>query len=172
MDVSSTPGISSPHAPASAPAFPLTDPVFAFPPPAQIFKLPPGLLSPIPLQPAPKRISSDRFVSFLFYTVLAMWNTFHYVYKGALSHCKKHRFISTSCIGTLCPLFAHCRSLFNLLMHSEFVYISGLSPTLLPTLPQTPLPTLPRTPPLLQSTELSTKTSSLAYKRTVSTLLV
>ena len=55
MDVS-TPGIS-PHAPASAPAFPLSDSVFAFPPP-QIFKLPPGVLSPIPLQPAPKR---ERF---------------------------------------------------------------------------------------------------------------
>nr|AJG42374.1 Kruppel-like Factor 5b [Mnemiopsis leidyi] len=58
MDVS-TPGIS-PHAPASAPAFPLSDSVFAFPPP-QIFKLPPGVLSPIPLQPAPKRERSAAF---------------------------------------------------------------------------------------------------------------
>ncbi|XP_063688904.1 Krueppel-like factor 12 [Bolinopsis microptera] len=58
MDVS-TPGIS-PHAPASAPAFPMTEPVFAFPP-NQMFKLPAGVLSPIPLQPPPKQNRHSLF---------------------------------------------------------------------------------------------------------------
>ena len=78
MDVS-TPGIS-PHAPASAPAFPLTEPVFAFPPP-QIFKLPPGVLSPIPLQPAPKRersVTCFYIEQYHFYIVSSLFRTIYF----------------------------------------------------------------------------------------------
>lgn len=62
MDVS-TPGLS-PHAPASAPAFPRSDSVFSFPP-SNLLKFPAGVVSPIPLQPPAKRgPASDRYVTY------------------------------------------------------------------------------------------------------------